>query len=285
MKDESTFPSPPYFFAPDRELIEEDGSERDHNQTSRTDGLATIADFPGLIAQPQHSVIAYDGIRRLAIMVTASSGGSFRDQAWETLSTIRAILRQQGEPMAVSVQTVFISDAENVPTARQMFDAFYGEEMPLTLFVVQPPCGGGKIAVEAWAFASRTAVVGYHGPHLVTVEHGGLRWIYASAGSLNPGRKSSFEHSSEAFQSLGKVLSAVHASFRDVVRVWLYQGCITETEECSATERYRELNRARTDFFAGIDFANRPLSLGKNGHATYPASTGIGTLEHGLITA
>jgi len=74
----------------------------------------------------------------------------------------------------------------------------------------------------------------------------------------------------------------VHASFTDVARVWLYQGNITEEEE-DGTERYRELNRARTDFFDHYDFASNPLAATTHGHPIYPASTGIGTLERGLI--
>lgn len=73
------------------------------------------------------------------------------------------------------------------------------------------------------------------------------------------------------------------ASFEDVVRVWLYQGSITE--KVHGMERYRELNRARTDFFTNIPFDKRHLSSPHKGHAIYPASTGIGTLCHGLITA
>ena len=237
---------------------------------------------PCLMGEQHHTVVEYGGIRRVALMVTPTGSGHFRDQVWEVLSTIRAILRKQGEPMAVSVQTVFVADAADVPAARKLFEAYYDEEMPLTLFVVQPPCGGVGIAVEAWAFATRTATVGYHGPHLVTVEHGGLRWIHASAGSLHQGRRSAYDQSAEAFENLGRVLSAVHASFRDVVRVWLYQGGITESED--GMERYRELNRARTDYFDRVAFNDRPLAPGRNGRPIYPASTGIGTHEHGLIT-
>ncbi|MBL9152863.1 MAG: hypothetical protein JNK37_10270 [Verrucomicrobiales bacterium] len=228
-----------------------------------------------------HTVVEYGGVRRVALMVSPTGGGHFRDQVFEVIATIREILRQQGEAMAVSVQTVFVAEAADVPAARRLFEAYYDEEMPLTLFVVQPPCGGVAIAVEAWAFATHTATVGYHGPHLVTVEHGGLRWIHASAGTIHQGRRSAYEQSAEAFESLGKVLSAVNASFRDVVRVWLYQGGITELED--GVERYRELNRARTDYFERVAFSERPLAPDSNGHPVYPASTGIGTHEHGLI--
>jgi enamine deaminase RidA (YjgF/YER057c/UK114 family) len=50
-------------------------------------------------------------------------------------------------------------------------------------------------------------------------------------------------------------------------------------------ERYRELNRGRSDFFADIDFSSNPLVQHTKGKDIYPASTGIGTREHGLVIA
>lgn len=274
-----------YRMHPDRRLLDGGGnfSGCDPGLRSGTEGGDHFHEVPPcLLGLQQHTTIGYDGLVRVAMMVTPDCGGSFRDQAWEAVSTIRAILRQQAEPMAVTVQTVFVADASDVPVARQIFDAAYGEEMPLTLFVVQPPCGGVGIAIEAWAISTATVSVGYHGPHLVTVEHDGIRWLHASVGSLNLGKRTAYDQSAEAFAALGKLLSGVHASFTDVVRVWLYQGNITEEEE--GTERYRELNRARTDFFNQYDFGSNPLAATGHGHPVYPASTGIGTLEHGLIT-
>jgi enamine deaminase RidA (YjgF/YER057c/UK114 family) len=278
-----------YRLAPDRKLLEDGCGIADCNHCSlpEHDILETgmISEIPPcLLGLQHHTTIGYDGLRRVAMMVTPECGGSFRDQVWEAVSTIRVILRQQGEPMTVTVQNVFLADANDAPAARQLFEAYYGEEMPLTVFVVQPPCGGVALAIEAWAISTNTVSVGYHGPHLVTVEHNGIRWIHASAGSLNLGKRTAYEQSAEAFSALGKVLSAVNASFTDVARVWLYQGNITEEEE-DGTERYRELNRARTDFFENYDFATNPLAAADHGHAIYPASTGIGTLEHGLVTS
>lgn len=276
-----------YRMNPDRSLLEGGCGSADCEHCAAEPGDSpggSLHDIPPcLLGLQHHTTIRYDGLKRVAMMVTPGCGGTFRDQAWEAVSTIRAILRQQGEAMVVKTQTVFVADAADVPVARQIFEASYGEEMPLTLFVVQPPCGGVGLAIEAWAISTRTVSVGYHGPHLVTVEHDGIRWIHASAGSLNLGKRTAYEQSAEAFAALGKTLSAVHASFTDVARVWLYQGNITEEEE-DGTERYRELNRARTDFFEHYDFASNPLAATGHGHPVYPASTGIGTLEHGLIT-
>ena len=49
---------------------------------------------PCLLSRQQHSVVGVEKVRRLALMVTPEPVGEFLDQAWEALSTIRAILRQ-----------------------------------------------------------------------------------------------------------------------------------------------------------------------------------------------
>ncbi|HRH96433.1 MAG TPA: hypothetical protein PLB55_10890, partial [Prosthecobacter sp.] len=59
---------------------------------------------PCLMGQQHHTVISMGKVKRLAIMVTPQGGGDFKDEAWEAVSTIRAILRQQDEPMAVTMQ-------------------------------------------------------------------------------------------------------------------------------------------------------------------------------------
>ena len=281
----STMTSEPaicYRLAPDRQLL--DGNcgvtSCQHRVMNPPDASPDMP--PCLMGHQHHTVIGYDGVRRLAIMVTPEAGGDFKDQAWETVSTIRAILRQQKEPMAVTVQTVFVDNAANVPVAQRLFEAYYGDQMPLTLYVAQPPCDGRALAVEAWAISTRTAKIDYHGPHLVTVTHDGLHWIHASAGALQQGASTAYEQSAEAFEGLRAALAEAGASFEDVARVWLYQGGITEV--VGDTERYRELNRARADFFANIPFDARPL-IARSGHAIYPASTGIGTAGHGLIAS
>ena len=271
-----------YRLTPDRRLLDGHNGLPGCMHRVSLSGNAIHDIPPCLLSHQHHTVVGYDGLKRVALMVTPEGGGGFKDQAWEAVSTIRAILRQQNEPMAVTLQTVFVDDAANVPAAQRLFEAYYGDQMPLTLFVVQPPCDGRGLAIEAWAISTRTAQVEYHGPHLVTVTHDGLRWIHASAGALQQGARTAYEQSAEVFEGMQAALAEAGASFKDVARTWLYQGGITEVE--GDTERYRELNRARTDFFDNVPFDARPLAA-RNGRAIYPASTGIGTLGHGLVTS
>ena len=89
---------------------------------------------------------------------------------------------------------------------------------------------GAALAIEAWAISTRTAQVDYLGPHLVTVTHDGLRWIHASAGALDRTDAPAYDQTTDAFEGLRTVLAEAGASFKDVARVWLYQGGITEME-------------------------------------------------------
>ncbi len=274
-----------YHLAPDRRLLDAGCSMRGCSHgTPGSHGRGNVPDMPPcLLGVQHHTVVAFGKVRRVAMMVTPLCGGDFKDEAWEALSTIRAILRQQGEPMAVTMQTVFLRSRDDVPAAELLFDACYGDKKPLTIFVVQPPCEGRGIAIEAWAVGTTHAKVEHHDEHLVTVEYDGLRWIYASGGSLHREGRTAYDQSLEGFQNLQAALQRGGVRFEDVIRTWLYQGCITE--EVDGVERYRELNRARTDFFTDIPFDKRPILTGRGDHAVYPASTGIGTLCHGLITA
>lgn len=271
-------PTPPtdYRLHPDRQLLD----SRDSAGMAASTGVESER-LPGMLAGQHHTEISYDGMKRLAIMVTPSCGGDVKDQAWEAISMMRAILRQQDVPMALTMQHVFVGDAADVPAIKRLFEAYFDEEMPLTVFVVQPPCDGAALAVEAWAISTETVEVAYHGPHLVTVEHDGLRWVHASEGGLRQAGKTAYDQAEDTFAALDKTLRSVGVPFRDVVRLWLYQGGITDSEE--EVERYRELNRGRTDFYSHVDFASNPLARSVNGSGIYPASTGIGTQEHGLV--
>ena len=246
-------------------------------------GAATYEVPPCLLGNQHHTSLGYDGLKRIVVMVTPEPAGSFQDQAWEAMSTVRAILRQQNEPMAVTVQTVFLKDAANAPALRALFEAYYGDRMPLTSFAIQPPCDGAALAIEAWAISTRTAKVDYFSPNLLTVTHDGVRWFHAAAGSLQPHGRPAYEQAMDAFEGMAGILAEAGVSFRDVVRTWLYQGGITELE--GDTERYRELNRARTDFFTKVPFEQMPLLAKRTGNPVYPASTGIGTLNRGLMTS
>ena len=239
---------------------------------------------PCLLSDQHHTVVDLDRVCRVALMVTPQPGGDAIDQAWEAVSTIRAILKQQPVPMAVTMQTVYVRSAEDVPAFRNLFQAYYGERMPTTSFIVQPPCEGQALAIEAWALGGEGVEIQFLSPDVVTVAYDGLRWIYAAGISSPDGMNGAYAESEYAFAQLANRLETAGASFRDVPRIWLYQGGITASEQQQSgeqIERYRELNRARTDFFEQQKAIGR-MVVSDHGNVCYPASTGIGTAGQGL---
>ena len=243
---------------------------------------ANVAGIPPcLLGAQRHTVLDLEKICRVALMVVPQTTGDFIDQAWETLSTIRAVLKQQTETMTVTVQTVFLRRAEDSIACERLFHAFYGDRMPVTNFVVQPPCGGEALAIEAWAVGGTAAEIQFHDGNTVSVAYDGLRWIHCGGVSPPLTLSTAHEQSKSAFGRMANLLTHAGASFNDVARIWLYQGSITEPE--NGIERYRELNRARADFFLTHQFGDR-LVKHQNGRSLYPASTGIGMLGQGLVT-
>ncbi|MFO0902341.1 MAG: dioxygenase [Pirellulales bacterium] len=181
--------------------------------------------------------------------------------------------------MTVTLQTLFLRRAEDVEPSRRALSDFYGDRMPATNYVLQPPCEGQALALEAWAVGGNGVRVEHPHQDVVTVDYDGLHWIYLGGIAASEGPATAYEQARTGFRELARRLDQAGATMGDVVRVWLHQGGITEVEE--STERYRELNRARTDFFD--DEVTRGTMTVHRGNADhYPASTGIGTLCRGF---
>lgn len=233
----------------------------------------------------QHfTVIHLQDVIRVALMVTPEHVGDAIDQAWESVSTIRSILHKQPVPTSLTKQTVFVRSADDIPAFQDLFRAYYRDRLPATSYIIQPPCDGQALAIEAWALGGKDVNIAFPRPDLVTVEYDGLRWIYA-AGITSPDSAScAHAESAYAFKELAKRLDQAGASFNDVSRIWLYQGDITEQETLASgedIERYRELNRARAEFFRNLESRGQ-ICTSRDGKPFYPASTGIGMSGGGL---
>ena len=228
---------------------------------------------PCLLCDQAHVLVDLANVRRIALMVTPQATGSVVDQIWEAISTIRTVVNQQTVPMTVTTQTVYLKRAEDMEACRKLFEAYFGDRMPATNYVVQPPCGGQALAIEAWALGGDGVDVQFPEPDVVSISYDGLRWIHTA--EICPPRSAdkAFLQSQEAFEEAARRLETAGSSFHDVVRIWLYLGSITEIED--GIERYRELNRARSDFFVDQESQGR-MQIHRDGRDFYPASTGIG---------
>ena len=214
-------------------------------------------------------------------MVAPVGRGVFRDQAAEALTALREVLAAEPGPMTVTVQTVFLRDAEDQCECERLFARCYGEASPVTNYVLQPPCCGAALAIEVWAIGGPGVRVERCGPQTLAVTYDGLRWVHCGGLTATP-TVDAYAQTGDALEQMRHALARAGLGFEHVVRTWFYLGGITASEE--EKERYRELNRARTDCYQDIQFCSalRPVV---NGHPIYPASTGIGMSGTGLVVS
>lgn len=231
-------------------------------------------------AEGKYCLINLGDTRRLALLVTARGEGSFRQQAEDVLQVMQAMLAEDSELATITAQTVFLRDAGDQAECERLFTKHYGPRVPVTSFVVQPPCCGAALAVEAWAISGESVSVERHSSQLLAVEYDGMRWIYC--GDVAARRLVAYEQATECFEELGRLLQQAGSRFESVIRTWLYVGGITDRE--AATSRYQEMNRARADFYRGTQFG-RSLPIRNGIHSVYPASTGIGMCGSGMRMA
>jgi enamine deaminase RidA (YjgF/YER057c/UK114 family) len=224
-------------------------------------------------------MVQLNGAVRLTLMVTPEGRGSFSEQTREALARLRTALSRQPMPIRVTVQTVFLGDAGDQLSCEALLAEHYGAERPITTFVHQPPCGGAALAIEAWAIGGDDVKLEWFGAHALAVSHNDVRWVYVS-GIVPPDSDGSvYSGTTEVLLRARSLLAQAGVSFENVARTWFYLGDITGPE--SDTQRYKELNRARTDFYRGLRFGGGLLRPAKP-HSGYPASTGIGMAGRGL---
>ena len=219
---------------------------------------------------------------RLALMVTPHGRDDVPQQVQEVLSGIRTVLEKQPQPMTVTVQTVFLRDARDQGDCERAFEKFYGSELPVTNFVLQPPCCGAALAVEAWAIGGKDVRVEHFGPQALAVSYDSVRWVYCGGVTVGASVRGVYPQALDALTRLRAALAEAGGSFQRVVRTWFYLGGIMEAE--AGVRRYQELNRARTDFYHDIHFNGSSLDSGEP-CGFYPASTGIGMSGSGLVAS
>ena len=241
-----------------------------------------VVSEPGLHQAPGAGCSAVDlgDSFRLALMITPRGSGKVREQIQEVLSVIRTALEKQPHPMAVTVQTVFLKDARDQGECERAFAAFYGPRLPVTNFVLEAPCCGAALAVEAWAIGGKGVRVEHFGPQALSVSYDSVRWVYCAGVTPGASVRGVYPQTLDVLARLRAALTGAGSSFQRVVRTWFYLGGITEPE--AGGQRYQELNRARTDFYQDIPF-HCSSQAGNGSGGVYPASTGIGVSGNGLV--
>jgi enamine deaminase RidA (YjgF/YER057c/UK114 family) len=223
-----------------------------------------------------YSAVASGGVRRLFAAAVPRRDGSLAEQLVDVLQTIAAVSREEDGLGSIVMQTVFLRHIEDQPACRQIVESFYRKDLPATAYVPQPPCDGSLVAVEAWGIGSTDGElrIDRPGDGTVIVRHDGLCWAHLADVRPETAAGPVYDLSLQAFHSAERRLGRAGLRFEDVVRTWLYLGNITGPD--GETQRYCELNRARTAFYQDRKFGGglvRPQSNGR----VFPASTGIGT--------
>jgi enamine deaminase RidA (YjgF/YER057c/UK114 family) len=230
-----------------------------------------------------YSVVEFDGIRLVFAAALPSCGETFQEQAEETLNALNTILRKEGVDRSVAMQTVFLERAENQAPCRRMMREFYEKELPATAYILQPPCEGYQISIEAWGIAGNNHAIEIHriSEEMVLARFDGITWAFlANLRAEAVGTSSVFDRALSTLQSAGDQLQNVGLQFDDVFRTWLYLGGITAPE--GKTSRYLELNRARTDYYRKRKFIVERLPP-EWSQPVFPASTGIGTQDAEIV--
>jgi enamine deaminase RidA (YjgF/YER057c/UK114 family) len=225
-----------------------------------------------------YSVADLNHVRYIFASAMPREGTSLHEQAHDALATIARVTHEEGVRGTIVRQTVFIHDPAEVAACRRIIEAFYGDDLPATDYVVQPPCEGKLLAIEAWGVSrnQRDFSIERVSPHLVILHHSDIAWAHC-AGIL-PQTQAPGVHARalSAFQIMRDTLADHGFPYDHVVRTWLYLGDIVGPE--GETQRYKELNRARADFYQNIPFLQGHTPPNLNG-AVYPASTGIGASD------
>lgn len=213
-------------------------------------------------------------------------------QTQSVLEQIESVLSKEKCRDGVISQTVFLSDLGNKQLVRTMMADFYGPHHPSTTYVQQPPCCGSEIAVELFAAANCTALGVQHFNDQVTLYHSdGVQLLFL--GDVIPAETpiGAYPRSLSAFYEMENLLARYGFTPEQLLRTWLYQGLLVFPE--GETQRYKELNRARTDFFADRKFLEATLpkapkvreQLQLDKRTIYPASTGIGADDFDITMA
>jgi len=222
-----------------------------------------------------YSVVELQDVRHVYAAAVPRTGQTLHQQAYDALKTLEAVIQEESTKGSIVHQAVFLSDAGLTDQCRQIMREFYGNELPATTYVPQHPCEGKLLAIEALGVGRGFGEVQIErrSEQMVITRHNGVSWVHLAHVQPDTDATSVYECSLSAFRRMQALLSQAGVHFEQVIRTWLYLGDIVGPE--GETQRYKEMNRARSDFYQSFRFARDIVLPGFRGEV-YPASTGIG---------
>jgi enamine deaminase RidA (YjgF/YER057c/UK114 family) len=229
-----------------------------------------------------YSVVDLSDVRHIFAAAVPRKGETLQEQAQDALETIEAVMCDEGSWGSIVKQAVFYSDYEQLDELRRIMGEFYGPDLPATTYVPQHPCDGKLLAIEALGVGQGYGEVEIErrNEHVVIARHNGISWIHCGQIVPRSVARSVYGRSLNCFRQMRDLLTAEGVDFDQIIRTWLYLGDIVGEE--GETQRYKELNRARSDYFRNHQFGGGLVPTPQPG-TVYPASTGIGTDNHDVV--
>jgi enamine deaminase RidA (YjgF/YER057c/UK114 family) len=229
-----------------------------------------------------YSVVDLNDVRHVFAAAVPRSGTTLEEQTHDALRTIEAVIDEEGTRGSIVHQAVFLADATQTDACRRLIRDFYQGEMPATTYIPQRPCAGKLVSIEALGVGrgrGEVAIVRL-GEQLVLTAHNNITWVHCAQVTPQTAAAGVYDRATSAFGGMMALLDRAGVRLDQVIRTWLYLGDIVGPE--AQTQRYKELNRARTDYYQGIDFLANRLPPGHD-TPVFPASTGIGTDDREIM--
>ena len=229
-----------------------------------------------------YSLIRQKNLQQLYLVAESSADGDLESQFAEIRDTLAEVLSQQQILYWPVAMSVFLSDIGQKQFVRQKFYEFFGKYLPATTYIPQTSCFGNSIIVELFAVGSDSANIEItrHNENSVQIDADGLSVLFCGDICSDDEPLFSYDRSLNAIHKMQSLLQQAGYDISDLYRTWLYQGHIVDAE--GDTQRYKEINRARSDVFYGQKFITQFLPQDFRGIA-FPSSTGIGADDYDLV--
>ncbi len=230
-----------------------------------------------------YSVVELHDVRHVLAVAVPQCAGDLQTQAHDALRTIEAVHDEESTRGSIVHQAVFVARPELIPACQKIIKEFYGDELPATSYVLQPPCQGKLLAIEALGVGQGKGEVQIErfGDQVVRVTHSALSWVHCANVTPRDGVTGVYNQTISSLSRMRGLLAKLDLGFDRVIRTWFYLGGIVDQD--GDVQRYKELNRARSAFFEGVQFLAGCQPQLPQAIEPYPASTGIGAEGRGLM--
>ena len=224
---------------------------------------------------------------------TRQNKPDYPKQVRNLLENVKNVCEKEGFTENVAAMChFFIADIGMKELVRQVTYEMFPQILGAVTFVPQAPASGAVIALELWAMTGDNRHFSckreYEGDEFdsaldsmyAVAVFDKMRWFLSGGILPDTTEVGAYDRSSAAFDTLYCLLENEKFRLKHLLRTWIYQGRLVLAK--GETQRYKELNRARTDFFGETEFLKKYLPQGYKGRA-YPASTGIGADDFDVV--